>query len=211
MVWVRKIFGFILLAMALYFVRHLVPARLITIGYALIAIVGGIYLGWIDRSIGAGKGFKMIKRAIGIAGFALGVALLVVPALRGDAVEKARGIAWLPFNEAAVAQAARDGRPVVIDFTGAWCVPCHELDKKTFSDPEVMKIAERLITLRVDLTKSGAAETKTKNDYGVRGVPTIVFIDKTGLEIKGLRATGFIEASEFRKRLETLTGGRVER
>jgi thiol:disulfide interchange protein DsbD len=74
-----------------------------------------------------------------------------------------------------------------------------------------MKIAERLITLRVDLTKSGAAETKTKNDYGVRGVPTIVFIDKTGLEIKGLRATGFIEASEFRKRLETLTGGRVER
>ena len=211
MVWVRKIFGFILVAMALYFARHLVPARLITIGYALIAIAGGIYLGWIDRAIGADRGFKTLKRAVGIAGLALGVAFLVAPALRGGAGEKTQGIAWLPFNAEVVANAARDGKPVVIDFSAAWCLPCHELDKKTFSDPEVMRLSANLVPLRVDLTKSGAAETKIKNDYGVRGVPTIVFIDKTGAEITGLRVTGFIEASEFRKRLEALTGGRGER
>ena len=61
MVWVRKIFGFILIAMALYFVRHLLGPRLVAIGYAVIAIAGGIYLGWIDRAAGAGRGFKVAE------------------------------------------------------------------------------------------------------------------------------------------------------
>ncbi|HEY5133453.1 MAG TPA: cytochrome c biogenesis protein CcdA [Candidatus Krumholzibacteriaceae bacterium] len=211
MVWVRKIFGFILLAMALYFVRNLLGPKLTTAGYAVVAIVGGIYLGWIDRAIGAGRGFKTLKRAVGIAGLALGVALLVVPALRGGAGEKPRGIAWLPFNEPVVANAAHDGKPVVIDFTATWCYYCGELDKRTFSDPEVMKIAKRLITLRVDLTKSDPAGKNIENEYNVRGLPAIIFIDASGAENKGLRVQGFIEAREFRKRLEALTGGRVER
>ena len=68
MVWVRKIFGFILVAMALYFVRHLAGPKLVSIGYAAIAIAGGIYLGWIDRAAGAGRGFTVLKRAVGNRG-----------------------------------------------------------------------------------------------------------------------------------------------
>jgi thiol:disulfide interchange protein DsbD len=206
MVWVRKIFGFILVAMALYFVRHLVGPKLVAIGYAAIAIAGGIYLGWIDRAAGAGRGFTVLKRVVGIAGIALGAAFLVLPAIRGGADVKPRGIAWQPFSEAAVLSAAREGKPVVIDFSAAWCLPCHELDKKTFADPEVVELSAGFIPLRVDLTKSGAAETKIKNDYRVRGVPTIIFIDRAGNERAELRATGFIDASEFAKRVEALGG-----
>ena len=211
MVWVRKIFGFILVAMALYFLRNLLSPKLITAGYAIIAVAGGIYLGWIDRAIGTGRGFRALKRIVGIAAVALGVTLLVVPALRGGAGETPRGIAWLPFDETAVANAARDGKPVVIDFTATWCFYCGELDKKTFSDPEVMRIAKGVVTLRVDLTKSGAAGKKTERDYGVRGLPAIIFIDGGGTEVKGLRVQGFIGAGELRKRLEALAGGHAER
>jgi thiol:disulfide interchange protein DsbD len=204
MVWVRKIFGFILVAMALYFARLLVGPKLVSIGYAAIAIAGGVYLGWIDRSTGAGRGFKVLKRAVGIAGIALGAAFLVLPALRGGADVKSRGISWLPFNEEAVFNAAREGKMVIIDFSAAWCLPCHELDAKTFVDPEVVRLSAEFVPMRVDLTKSGAAETKIKNDYRVRGVPTIVFIDKAGNERAELRATGFIDALEFMRRLESL-------
>ena len=206
MVWVRKIFGFILVAMALYFVRHLVGPKLVAIGYAAIAIAGGIYLGWIDRAAGAGRGFTVLKRVVGIAGIALGAAFLVLPAIRGGADVKPRGIAWQPFSEQAVLDAEREGKAVVIDFSAAWCLPCHELDKKTFADPEVVELSAGFIPLRVDLTKSGAAETKIKNDYRVRGVPTIIFIDRAGNERAELRATGFIDASEFAKRVEALGG-----
>jgi thiol:disulfide interchange protein DsbD len=206
MIWVRKIFGFILLGMALYFVRHLAGPKLISIGYAAIAIAGGIYLGWIDRAAGASRGFKVLKRVVGIAGIALGAAFLVLPALRGGADVKPRGIAWQPFSEEAVLSAAREGKMVVIDFSAAWCALCHELDKKTFVDPEVVKLSAGFVPLRVDLTKSGPVETKIRNDYRIRGLPVIIFIDKAGNERAELRAIGFIDAPEFMRRVEALGG-----
>jgi len=204
MIWVRKIFGFVLVAMALYFVRHLMGPRLVSIGYAAIAIAGGIYLGWIDRTAAAGRGFKVLKRTVGIAGVALGAAFLVFPAIRGGADVKPRGIAWQPFSEEAVLSAAREGKSVVIDFSAAWCLLCHELDKKTFIDPEVVRLSAGFVPLRVDLTRPGAVETKIKNDYRVRGIPVIIFIDGAGNERAELRATGFIDASEFARRVEAL-------
>ena len=67
-----------------------------------------------------------------------------------------------------------------------------------------MKLSGRFIPLRVDLTKSGEFETKVKNDYRVRGVPAIIFIDGAGKERPELRAVGFIDALEFMRRFETL-------
>ncbi len=204
MVWVRKIFGFVLVAMALYFARHLLSPRLVSIGYAAIAIAGGVYLGWIDRAAGKGRGFSILKRAVGVLGVAIGAAFLLLPALRGGDEGKPQGIAWQPFSEEAVLAAAREGKPVVIDFSAAWCLPCHELDAKTFSDAEVVKLSAGFVPLRVDLTKSGELETKIKNDYKVRGVPAIIFIDGAGREHVDLRATGFIDAAEFARRVREL-------
>jgi thiol:disulfide interchange protein DsbD len=211
MIWVRKIFGFILIGMALYFARHLLQPRLVSIGYAVVAAIGGIYLGWIDRSVGTGRGFKFMRNLAGIAGIAIAAVILILPVARKGPGEHAQGIVWQPFSRETVARAAREGKPVIIDFSAAWCLPCHELDRKTFSDAEAVRLSANFVPLKMDLTRSGPSETEIKNSFMVRGVPSIIFIDRTGKEVKGLRATGFIDAGEFKKRIEALVGARPER
>ena len=208
MVWVRKLFGFILLAMALYFARTLASPRVIAVGYAVIAAVAGLYLGWLDRGASGTGAFRVVRMLTGIAGIALAAAALVIPLLHGGPGATRDTIPWQPYSEERLAQAARDGKPVMIDFSAGWCVPCHELDVKTFPDPAVRELASSVVPLRVDLTRSGPAEVATKNRFGVRGVPAIIFIDRAGVEMKGLRAVGYIDATELERRLRELTGGK---
>lgn len=204
MVWVRKIFGFILVAMALYFARHLIGDRLTYAGYGAIALTGGIYLGWLAGAAVESRRFSIIRKAVGLTGIAIAAFFVLVPGgpLRSGAGMP--GIDWTAFTRERLAEAAGESKPVIIDFTADWCLPCHELARKTFSDREVMKTAKGFETLRVDLTREEEQEKSIKKAFGIRGVPTIIFIDRTGKEVEELRATGFIEAADMRRRMERL-------
>ena len=75
----------------------------------------------------------------------------------------------------------------------------------TFSDPEVIRLSHSFIRLKADLTRSEDSSVKNlRQKFGIVGVPTIVFIDPKGEEIKGLRVTGFIEAEEFLERMKSV-------
>ena len=204
MVWVRKIFGFILVAMALYFARHIIGGRATMFGYIVTAFVAGIYLGWLDRTPVSGRGFAALKRAVGIAGIAIACLLLILPAGPLRRTPDVAGIDWAAYGENELRAAMDAGMPVMIDFTADWCIPCHELDHKTFSAAPVRALAERTVAMRVDLTMPGERERAIKEAYDIRGVPTVVFIDGSGNELKDLRVTGYVGPDDFTRRLERL-------
>ncbi|TFG98165.1 MAG: thiol:disulfide interchange protein, partial [Calditrichales bacterium] len=89
------------------------------------------------------------------------------------------------------------------DFYADWCIPCKELDKFTFSDERVIAESKKFVTLKADLTKFQSEETNAlRTKFEIKGVPTIIFLDKQGVELKSLRLVGFEEAEEFLKRLQ---------
>ena len=120
----------------------------------------------------------------------------------GGATEKAS--LWAPYTSAAAAQAAQQGKPAIIDFTAKWCVNCKQIEHDVFEHPDVKPALGRdFVTLRADLTQWGSPPSLAlQKQYGFAALPTIVFLDKTGHELKPLRITGRLPVADFQKRMQ---------
>jgi thiol:disulfide interchange protein DsbD len=179
---VKKVFGWVLLAMAAYFLRSVLPQPF---GRWLLPTVLGI--GAVAILVSR-LGLKWPVRAVAAA-LLVAIAIFFVPReLRG----------WQPY----AAEAVGAGRPVVIDFSAEWCLPCLELEKKTFSDARVRAALGSRALLKADMTKLGSPEAIALSErYAILGVPTIIFLDANGKERQDLRLVGFENADRFLERL----------
>jgi thioredoxin-related protein len=102
------------------------------------------------------------------------------------------GTGWQTDFKAALELAAKENKPVLLDFTGSdWCGWCVKLNKETFSQPDFKKFAEKsLVLVEIDFPKSKpqSAELKKQNEelqtkFKVDGFPTLVLLDSKGKEI----------------------------
>jgi thiol:disulfide interchange protein DsbD len=219
MVWVRRVFGFILLAMAVFFLRTLLPhPRAYPLSLALILVLAGVYLAWIVPVTGAGKGFAWLRNIVG-TGFFIAAIVASVTGLQsyvetfveneawiksaGSDANISRSIEWIPFSERMPDRASPDGKPALIDFYADWCAPCKELDRHTFTDPDVIRLSRKFNMLKVDLTSAEDPDAEAlRKRFQVLGVPTLVFLLPDGSEIENLRVTGFEPPDIFLPKME---------
>lgn len=192
LVWFERLMGALLLFFGvLYitvafrwpFLKWLVPAALVG---------GGFYLGWIERSAKGSKVFPVIQKILGSLAIVFGLFLFLTPAKNG--------LVWEKYHAGILEEAMAVGQPVILDFYADWCIPCHELDRVTYANPEVIRELAPLRKIKVDTTSmdTGEVEAVTRR-FNVLGVPTILFLDGAGREIPGLRVNGFIPPKEFLK------------
>ena len=142
--------------------------------------------------------FPYLKRGLGIILIA-GAVILPIQASRSE-----KGLQWIPYDPAILIEAAKERRPVILDFYADWCGPCKELEKKVFRDPEVVEASQDLVTVRVDLTKQHPHQKDLLSDYQIRGVPTIIFINREGVEEKALRVESLVGRGEVIERMKRL-------
>lgn len=195
MVWVKQVFGVVLTGVALFYVglaffpKWTVWVIPITLG------LGGVYLGFIEGSGTAQRGFRMFKMAMGAAGLA--GAFWMSQALLKPSVE------WTPYSVEVYEQALAEGRPVILDFYADWCIPCLELDRSTFTDERVIVAMEPYARFKVDLTNFDSPESEAlRQQFGIAGVPTIVFIGEDGTERTASRVIGFLDPDAFLVRMD---------
>jgi thiol:disulfide interchange protein DsbD len=178
MIAIRKVFGFVLVALAAWFLRPLLPERVFDWGVALPLLAGGVWFLFFEKAGSALAWFRGVKVALGIALLAAAVPFLL-PAKKGE------GLAFRPYTDATLAEATSAGKPVVIDFFADWCLPCKELEKFTFTDAGVAKALDGWVLLKADLTKSTSPEvTALRTKWNIQGVPTMIFLGPDGKESK---------------------------
>jgi thiol:disulfide interchange protein DsbD len=199
MVWIRKCFGWVLIGMAGYVVLPLFHQPAVRSSLAGAVMLGaGLHLGWLEKSRSGWRGFGFVKRGLGL------VLLTAAAILFLAAPQTGTGIKWVPYDASLLKRAASVERPVVLDFYADWCSPCRAMDREVFSDKEVVNLSGSLVTMRVDLTTRRPGQEKILREYGVRGVPTIIFINREGLEERDLRIEKYTGKDEVLLRMRKL-------
>ncbi|MDF7679955.1 protein-disulfide reductase DsbD [Enterobacteriaceae bacterium ESL0689] len=99
----------------------------------------------------------------------------------------------------ALAQA--QGKPVMLDIYADWCVACKELEKYTFSAPQVQLALRDIVVLQADVTRNSAENIALLRHLKILGLPTILFFDKQHQEQPEQRVTGFMDAATFQAHL----------
>jgi thiol:disulfide interchange protein DsbD len=220
---VKELFGVLLLGMALYFLRPLLDPIVFALiaGFLLLALAGfgGVFepgaAGWLGRGR---RTLLLVFLAVGIAltGGALREAGFLLPKPRdgggpgaSTSTDPAGGIAWLASEAEGIAAARAAGRPVMIDFTADWCLACHELDDIVFHDARVVAAAKDYVTIRLDFTKVTPDVKALQAKYSIRGLPTILFIERDGRVREDLTVTGFVKPEDFLEKMRAVSGGRA--
>jgi thiol:disulfide interchange protein DsbD len=205
MVWIQKVFGLFLIAVALYLLvpqaKQFHDQQSFYLG--VLGMFGGLLLGFLEHRESYGPGFKVIRAIFGSL-LILGSGFLVEHSLR---FETHTSIDWINYKNESFAELVKDEKPVLMDFYADWCVACRKLDDKTFSDKGVANQAKQFTMVRVDCTSPREHTARLTRRLGVSGLPTIVFLNTEGKELPGLRVVGFLEPREMLRRMKKATPG----
>ncbi|MBI2308222.1 MAG: protein-disulfide reductase DsbD [Rhodocyclales bacterium] len=213
---VKKAFGVILLATAVWLVSPVIPAVVQMLAWALLLIVPAIYMHALDPLPAHATGWHRLWKGVGLVMVVAGAAM-VVGALSGarDPLQPLGGLRGgtatgeakhLNFERVPTVAALEErirtaGRPVMLDFYADWCVSCKEMERFTFADARVQQKLANTLLLQVDVTANSDEDKALLKRFNLFGPPGIIFFDRNGREIDGLRVVGFQNADAF---LQTL-------
>jgi len=193
MLWVKVLMGWVMMGMAVYFIKPILSESFHIFLLASVFLGAGVHLGWSGSLISRMRYFKWIQAVTVV------ISMTTVTVIVGSLALQGPGVVWQPYTEEFLAEAIHSKQPLIIDFYADWCSPCRELDEITFHDNEIVKQArQNFIMIKVDLTRRGiAAHDSLLKKYRVKGVPTVLFFDREGKERRDLRVVDFLPADKF--------------
>ena len=212
--WMRSVkhfFGVLLLAMAIYIVSPVLPVAAQMLAWAALLIGSAMVLRAIDPlAHDAGSGARLLK-GVGFIALLAGTALAIgafagsrdlLRPLAGLVGGGERGTAEVRFTRVANLAALEEklqapGRPVMLDFYADWCVSCKEMEAFTFTDARVKAKMAQMLLLQADVTANSAEDKALLKRFSLFGPPGIIFFDRQGREIPGLRVIGYQSADVF--------------
>jgi thiol:disulfide interchange protein DsbD len=195
--------------------------------WAGLLIVSAIYMGAIDSLPEGCSGWRKLWKGLGILILVYGIVIIiglssgnrnVFQPLKGLSISAgqvgssgtSQQEAHLPFRQikgvaglnAALAEAKKQGQPVMLDFYADWCISCKEMEVLTFSDPKVRQALEGVMLLQADVTPNDDLDTELYKHFGIIGPPSIMFFDRDGKELRNFRVVGYMEAEKFSQHIK---------
>lgn len=203
MIWIRKLFGIILIGVGFHFLTPLISRipQLETALLGLTVLYGGLLLGFFDHNMGYTARFNKGRGIFGIILIAFGIFMLqgaiAEMGKTGSGTHAESPIAWHHYKGEPLENLKQEGKPLIIDFYADWCTPCKAMDRKTFRDDSVVTESKRFVMIKVDCTAPDGPVRKLMKQFNAVGMPTIVFLDSDVREIEELRISEYTGPEDF--------------
>ncbi len=214
---VKAAFGVVMLGVAIWLLERILPVGVTMTLIAALLIATAIYLGALDSLSETVSGWRRFAKSIGLLVLIYGVAYLVGAAAGSrDLIQPLRGVMaslgtpeqsgqHLAFRQIkgqqglqlALNDSTRQGRTTMLDFYADWCISCKEMERYTFTHPEVLAALDQTTALQADVTANDDIDTKLMSSLGIYGPPAILFYDTDGNEIRHRRVVGEMSGEEF--------------
>jgi thiol:disulfide interchange protein DsbD len=213
MVAVKAVFGVIFLGLAIWMLSRILDALWIMLMTGALLVACAVYMGTLERIADGASGWRRLWKALGLVALIVGAAELVgvaagsrdllqpLSGFGGGATQVEAGLSFRTIKsvddlDRAVAAASAAGQPVMLDFYADWCVSCKEMEKFTFTQPQVRQALADVVLLKADVTANDAADQALMRRFGIIGPPGTLFFAQ-GRERRELRLVGFEKAPAF--------------
>ncbi len=208
---VRRLFGVLMLGVAIWIVSPVLPVAVQLVLWAALCIVPAIYLRAIDPLPATASTVQRVFKGFAVIVLLYGVALLIgawsgarspLQPLQNLMTASASNVQSLPFQrihsvqELQQAVSAANGQPVMLDFYADWCVSCKEYEQFVFTAPQVQAALKGVVLLQADVTDNREQDAALLKQFALFGPPGIVFFNPQGQALQPV-IKGYQDASKF--------------
>ncbi|APW66735.1 thiol:disulfide interchange protein [Poseidonibacter parvus] len=201
---VSKVFGIVMLAIAIWMLDRVLDASIVMFLWSLLFLGAAIYLNVYKH---------ILAQLVTVVIFLYGVSLFfgtisgaTNPLKPFEKFTNASGVvsqtqalkfSYIKNIEELDLAIAASSKPVMLDFYADWCVACKELEEITFKDPEVIKKLQGFTLLKADVTANNDDDKALQTKYGIVGPPGLVFWDTNNKEVKASKIVGYKNPKDF--------------
>jgi len=202
---VSKIFGIVMLAVAIWMLDRVLPANIVMYLWALLLIAAALYLKIFEHIIA-----KLITTVILVYGVLVFVGAvsgatnpleplskLTSKTVVGQVDSGKLKWSYVKSNLELDAAIKASDKPVMLDFYADWCISCKELEGITFKDEKVIAKLNEFTLLKADVTKNTDEDKAMQKRFSVVGPPALIFWDKNNNEIKPSQIVGYKNPEDF--------------
>ena len=212
--WMRSVkhfFGVMLLALAIWIVSPVLPVAAQMLAWAALLIGSAMALRAIDPLPHEAGTITRLWKGVGFLALITGTVLVIgvfsgsrdlLRPLAGLIAGGERGEQKVSFARVRNlvdldAKLQSPGKPVMLDFYADWCVSCKEMEAFTFTDARVKAKMDQMLLLQADVTENSSDDKALLKRFKLFGPPGIIFFDRQGREVEGMRVIGYQPADVF--------------
>ena len=211
---IKNIFGFLMMAVALYLLDRILNPIASLVLWASLLTIAPIKLGAFSNLTKTNGLWHLLVKAAGliVLGYGLLLWLLVIKGggdiqqhieslIYGENIKSSESIQFQIVESEnqinlAISETENSNKLLVIKFYADWCVSCNKLERVVFSNSNVIQTLQSTLALTADVTANNKGNQQILARFNLVGPPAILFF-KDGKEQRSHRIIGEISATDF--------------